>query len=49
MHILKITNNYKLASPTIPLVSETAHMSVFQFFATKIAIPPVPLLTETAL
>ena len=49
MRDIKITNNYKLESPTIPLVCETAHMFVFQFLAAKIAIPPVPLLTETAL
>ena len=47
--ILTLTNNYKLASPTITLVSETTHMFVLNFFAAKIAIPPIPLLTETAL
>ena len=49
MCILTFSNNYKLAIPTIPLVSETAHMFVFQLFAAKIAIPPVPLLTVPTL
>ena len=48
-YLLKDLFVKNLASLTIPLVSETSHMFVFKFFATKIAIPPFPLLTEPAL
>ena len=48
-HTLKITNNYRLAISTIPLVIETTQMFVFKLFAAKFSIPTVPLLTEMSL